>query len=94
MAVDSETRVSSGPVLWTNLLIVWIVWGSTYMGIRFASETIPPFIMSGTRFLTAFVLMVALTSILRGPQALRVTPREFATSCFLGVALLGVYSTQ
>lgn len=83
-------RTSSGPVLWTNLLIVWIVWGSTYMGIRFASETIPPFIMSGSRFLTAFLIMVVLTAILRGPQALRVTPCEFATSCFLGVALLGV----
>lgn len=86
----TASRTSSGPVLWTNLLIVWIVWGSTYMGIRFASETIPPFIMSGSRFLTAFLIMVALTAILRGPQALRVTPREFATSCFLGVALLGV----
>lgn len=90
MAVDSETRVSSGPVLWTNLLIVWIVWGSTYMGIRFASESIPPFLMSASRFLAAFVIMVGLTVILRGPDALKVTPREFATACFLGVALLGV----
>jgi len=90
MATATEGKIGSGPILWTNLLIVWIVWGSTYMGIRFASETIPPFIMSGSRFLTAFLIMVALTAILRGPQALRVTPREFATSCFLGVALLGV----
>ncbi|TEX49742.1 MAG: hypothetical protein B7C55_12715 [Actinomycetales bacterium mxb001] len=90
MATVAEGKIGSGPILWTNLLIVWIVWGSTYMGIRFASETIPPFIMSGSRFLTAFLIMVALTAILRGPQALRVTPREFATSCFLGVALLGV----
>lgn len=90
MATATEGKIGSGPILWTNLLIVWIVWGSTYMGIRFASETIPPFIMSGSRFLTAFLIMVALTAILRGPKALRVTPREFATSCFLGVALLGV----
>jgi len=90
MATATEGKVGSGPILWTNLLIVWIVWGSTYMGIRFASETIPPFIMSGSRFIAAFLIMVALTAILRGPQALRVTPREFATSCFLGVALLGV----
>ena len=88
--MTTPERTASGPVLWTNLLIVWIVWGSTYMGIRFASETIPPFIMSGSRFLTAFLIMVMLTAILRGPQALRVSAREFATSCFLGVALLGV----
>ncbi|MFM9134988.1 MAG: EamA family transporter [bacterium] len=90
MRIDSGPRVSAGPVLWTNLLIVWIVWGSTYMGIRFASESIPPFIMSGSRFLVAFVIMLGLTAILRGPAALRVSRREFATACVLGVALLGV----
>lgn len=90
MSTNTTTKVSSGPLLWTNLLIVWIVWGSTYMGIRYSTETIPPFLASGTRFLTAFVLMIVLTSILRGPGALRVSGREFATSCFLGVALLGV----
>ena len=90
MATTSPAKVSSGPLLWTNLLIVWIVWGSTYMGIRFASESIPPFIMSGSRFLTAFLIMLILTALLRGPSALRVSGREFATACFMGVALLGV----
>ena len=33
--------------------IVYLVWGSTYLAIRFAVETIPPLIMSGTRFLAA-----------------------------------------
>jgi drug/metabolite transporter (DMT)-like permease len=32
---------------------VWIVWGSTYLAIRFAVETIPPFLMAGSRFLIA-----------------------------------------
>ena len=90
MATSTPAKVSSGPLLWTNLLIVWIVWGSTYMGIRFASESIPPFIMSGSRFLTAFVIMLTLTALLRGRSALRVSRREFATACFMGVALLGV----
>ena len=32
---------------------VYLVWGSTYLGIRFAVETIPPFMMGAGRFLLA-----------------------------------------
>jgi drug/metabolite transporter (DMT)-like permease len=35
------------------LLIVYIFWGATYLAIRFAVQTIPPFLMAGTRFLVA-----------------------------------------
>lgn len=35
------------------LLTVYIVWGGTYLGIRLAVATIPPFLMAGTRFLVA-----------------------------------------
>lgn len=37
--------------IWAALLAVYIVWGSTYLAIRFAVETIPPFLMAGTRFI-------------------------------------------
>lgn len=82
--------VTSGALLWANLLIVWIVWGSTYIGILLATETIPPFLGMGSRFLVAFLIMFALTGLLRGWSALRVTRREFASASFMGVALLGV----
>ena len=39
--------------IWTALLLIYIIWGSTYLGIRYAVETIPPFLMAGTRFLVA-----------------------------------------
>ena len=32
---------------------VYVIWGSTYLGIRFAIETLPPFLMTGTRFFIA-----------------------------------------
>lgn len=32
-------------------LAVYVIWGSTYLAIRFAVETLPPFLMMGTRFL-------------------------------------------
>ncbi len=37
--------------------IVYIVWGSTYLAIRVAVETMPPFLMAATRFLVAGVMM-------------------------------------
>lgn len=40
---------------------VYIIWGSTYLAIRFAIETIPPFLMAGVRFLTAGVILFAFT---------------------------------
>lgn len=83
-------KVSSGPLLWVNLVIVWIVWGSTYIGIRLTAETIPPLVGMGTRFLAAFTLMAIITGLVRGWSALRVTRRELSGALFMGVALLGV----
>lgn len=87
---SAHPTIRSGPLLWTNLIIVWIVWGSTYMGILYATESIPPFFAMGTRFIAAFAIMVVLTGMLRGWGALRVTRQEFASASFMGVALLGV----
>ena len=35
------------------LLTVYLVWGSSFLAIRFAVETLPPFLMAGTRTLIA-----------------------------------------
>jgi len=36
---------------------VYVLWGSTYLAIRYAVETIPPFVMAGTRFLVSGLLL-------------------------------------
>lgn len=38
---------------------VYVIWGSTYLAIRFAVETIPPFLMAGARFLAAGAVLYA-----------------------------------
>lgn len=43
--------------IWTALIAVYIVWGSTYLAIRYAVETIPPFLMAGTRFVLAGLIL-------------------------------------
>lgn len=47
---------------------VYVVWGSTYIAIRFAIETIPPFLMAGTRFLVAGSLLYLVMRV-RGEAA-------------------------
>jgi drug/metabolite transporter (DMT)-like permease len=46
---------------------VYIVWGSTYLAIRFALETLPPFLMAGVRFMTAGALVYGVL-IARGAE--------------------------
>jgi drug/metabolite transporter (DMT)-like permease len=65
-------------------LIVYTVWGSTYIAIRFAIEGIPPLIMGGVRFLIAGVFQLAFFKILgaRWPTA-----REWRSAAIIGVLL-------
>ena len=44
--------------IWIALLALYIVWGSTYLAIRFAVETIPPFLHAGWRFLISGLILV------------------------------------
>jgi len=45
--------------IWLALLALYIVWGSTYLGIKFAIETIPPFFHAGVRFLISGIILVS-----------------------------------
>jgi drug/metabolite transporter (DMT)-like permease len=64
---------------------VYIVWGSTYLAIRFAIESIPPFLMAGARFAVAGLILVAW-SRLRG--AAWPTGREWGVALVTGSLLL------
>lgn len=46
---------------------VYLIWGSTYLAIRFVEESLPPFFMAGTRFLIAGLILYVLTR-LRGAR--------------------------
>lgn len=72
--------------VWAALLVVWVVWGSTYFGIKVVVETLPPLLSAGTRFLTAGALLATILAV-RG-TSLRVTRRELGASAFAGLLLL------
>ncbi|HXQ32534.1 MAG TPA: EamA family transporter [Anaerolineales bacterium] len=44
--------------IWIALFALYIVWGSTYLAIRFAVETIPPFLHAGLRFFISGLILV------------------------------------
>lgn len=64
---------------------VYLVWGSTYMGIRYAIETLPPFLMAGTRFVIAGLVLMTWAR-LRG--AAWPTGLQWRTALVVGLCLL------
>jgi drug/metabolite transporter (DMT)-like permease len=81
--------VSHHARVWVALGTVYVIWGSTYLGIELAGETIPPLFAVATRFVAAGLLMAGLTAWRRGPRALRVTRGEFGAAVLVGALLPG-----
>jgi drug/metabolite transporter (DMT)-like permease len=71
----------------TALGTVYVIWGSTYLGIYYAGRTIPPLFAASTRFITAGTLM-ALVVRARG-GTLRTTRRAFAGCVLVGCLMPG-----
>src|SRR5271155_3260953 len=64
---------------------VYIIWGSTDLGIYYAIRTIPIFVMGGARFLTAGLILIGVAA---ASGAVRPTRREVFTTAVSGVLLL------
>ena len=65
--------------------LVYVFWGSTYLGIGIAVEHIPPLLMTGTRFLIAGLLMLLWCTI--SGRRLRVTLGEGVRLGIIGALL-------
>ncbi|MFD5431617.1 EamA family transporter [Kitasatospora sp. NPDC127067] len=91
-AVRAEAAPARGPRLggavWLALLVVYIVWGSTYLAIRIAVETMPSFLSAAARFLVAGLLLTGYLLVRQGPAGLKVTKRQLASSALVGLLLL------
>jgi len=75
--------------VWVALGTVYVIWGSTYLGIELAGETIPPLFAAGVRFLAAAALMLGFTAWRHGGVVLRVGRRELAACTLIGALLPG-----
>ncbi|WNZ61515.1 EamA family transporter [Myxococcus sp. MxC21-1] len=71
-----------------SILSLYIIWGSTYLAIRWALEGgMPPFQMSGVRFVLAGALLFAVLWLRGAPMP---TARQWGASALVGLLLLGV----
>jgi drug/metabolite transporter (DMT)-like permease len=71
--------------VWIALLALYIVWGSTYLGIRFAVETIPPFLHASLRFLISGVILYVWRRAAGDPAP---TISNWKATAIVGAALL------
>jgi drug/metabolite transporter (DMT)-like permease len=94
-------RPAAAPLaIWGGLLVLYFMWGSTYIAIRMSVETIPPFVMAGFRFLVAGAILLgwewfATRRIRRDPSIPpadrpgRPSARQLRDSAIVGGLLLG-----
>jgi len=74
--------------VWTALGLVYVVWGSTYLAIRYVVTSLPPLLTAAGRFTFASLALVAFLLLRRGRGALVASPRQYANAALVGVLLL------
>ncbi|MFO7572711.1 MAG: EamA family transporter [Gaiellaceae bacterium] len=75
--------------LWTALFTIYVIWGSTYLAIALAVETMSPTFAVSTRYVVAGVLLAAWLVWRSGWHALVVTRMELASVAIVAVLLIG-----
>src|SRR5947199_9946943 len=83
-----ERAATPAARIWLALGTVYLLWGSTYLGIKYAIETMPPFLMGSLRFLAAGGVLYLL-AIRQGDTAGdRPGTRQWLAALMIGGALL------
>lgn len=83
-----SARVHTGPsraAVAAAFGAVYVIWGSTYLAIKFALETIPPLLMAGFRHLLAGIVLYTFVRLTGGPKPLRI---HWRSTAIIGTLLL------
>jgi drug/metabolite transporter (DMT)-like permease len=73
-------------ILIAAFFAVYVFWGSTYLAIKYAIETLPPFLMAGSRFLVAGSILLLWARLSKDYE--RPTLGQWRTSFIVGILLL------
>ena len=87
MTQDTTDRRHS-ILIWVALGLVYVVWGSTYLGIGIVVQTMPPMLSGALRFLAAAVLLGGFLLLRKGRRAFAVTWRQLCGAGLVGLLLL------
>ena len=92
MTPADATRLRAwGP--WVALVVVYVVWGSTYLAIRVGVSTLPPFMLAGVRYLVAGVLLYPVAVRMGGTELRRTDRpgrRQWLAAAIIGLLLLTI----
>jgi drug/metabolite transporter (DMT)-like permease len=81
----SPPRTASPIAIWSALGAVYVIWGSTYLAIAIAVQTLPPLLSAGLRFCLAGLVLLAFIAARRG---LRVAREQLLGAAIVGLLLL------
>jgi drug/metabolite transporter (DMT)-like permease len=85
IGVMSPARSASPLALWSALAAVYVIWGSTYLAISIAVQTLPPLFSAGLRFCVAGLVLLGVIAVRRG---LRVGREQLIGAAIVGLLLL------
>jgi drug/metabolite transporter (DMT)-like permease len=74
-------------VAWAGLGVVYVVWGSTYLAIRFTVDSMPPLMSGGLRFVIAGLVLLLAVLVLAGRGALMMNRRQLGSALLIGLLL-------
>ncbi|GEL26482.1 drug/metabolite exporter YedA [Pseudonocardia sulfidoxydans NBRC 16205] len=80
-------RIDRPGAAWIAMVVVYVVWGSTYLGNKIVIVHVPPLLTGGFRFLVGGIAMTVLLLVWRGPSAFRLTRAQFLTCALTGLLL-------
>ena len=84
MSAHEHAHVSPARIA-LGFAAVYILWGSTYLGIRFAVASIPPLLMAGTRYVLAGLLLYGIVRYMGAPKPTRI---HWRSATLMGALLL------
>lgn len=84
-ASAAAQRDASPVLIWTALSVVYLIWGSTYLAIRFTVETTPPFLSAAARFIISGAVLYLWRRLCGDPTP---SQREWRSATVIGVLLL------
>ena len=86
LSIATAPRRGLSPLILACLASTWLIWGSTYLAIRFALAGFPPFLLMATRFLCAGAMLLAW-QLARGARMPNL--REWRNAALIGALMLG-----
>jgi drug/metabolite transporter (DMT)-like permease len=75
-------------LIWVALGIVYVIWGTTYLGISITNETLPPLLAAGTRFVIAGAVLFAVSTRRRDAEADPIGRPQWLAALLVGTGLI------